>query len=375
LIAAAGGLALVLWRCPRPWTSARTWAVVAAVWVIVGASVYLGATHRFGQGVAQEDRSITHRIELWKVAPRMIMDAPGGWGLGNAGQAYMEWYQPLERTEFYRTLVNSHLTWLVELAWPWRVLYLLGWSTVLALCWPTTRESWLIVPFAVWVSFAIGAFFSSVAESTWLWIVPGLLLLAVLIQRFTKGWPPLGRWVYPPLATLAIIGVVAGSAAQTKAIPISYHNGGVKLGSGEPALRVFPSPAVFGNCPGRSLREYWLSTPESRKTIILAQDPPQQLSGSENLIVTGGQISTDALAVLRSSSSHSYRIILLNPAFFPEELDLKPSDAARVRVIFGEFSGSPAVAEWESLLGLSNRSEGVGDFLPDWPKIISTSWN
>lgn len=72
----------VLWMAPRPWPWNRIAGIVAAVWVIIGFSVDLQAHERLGQGVVQEDRSISNPLELWKYAPAMMLDAPGGWGIG-----------------------------------------------------------------------------------------------------------------------------------------------------------------------------------------------------------------------------------------------------------------------------------------------------
>jgi hypothetical protein len=369
VIAASCGLAVVLWRCPRPWPWRRIFAVLAAVWVIIGASVYLEATKRFGQGVVHEDRSITNRIELWKAAPRMIMDAPAGWGLGKAGETYIQWYQPLDRGETYRTLVNSHLTWLVEFSWPWRILYLLGWNAMLVLCWPTAKARWTIVPFGVWLTFAIGAFFSSVAESPWLWVVPGLATLAVLGTSAWKGWPPIRRWLYPPLATAAVILLLAIVAVRTVEMPIRCETEFVKIGAGVPTVRVLPFSPVFGNYPGRALRGYWLTSPEPRKTMAVSRDSIRPLSGGEKILLTGGALSTASLSAVRSQFRDCERVILLNPAFFPEEMGLATKDTARLRVVFGEFSGSSAASAWDALLGSAPRSEGVGDYLPEWPKM------
>ena len=174
--------------------------VVASVWIIIGFSIYLQAHERFGQGVVQEDRSIINRLDLWKYAPAMMLDAPGGWGAGNSGKAFMEWYQPLDRNEPYRTMVNSHLTWLVELGWPGRFLYLAEWLAIFVICLPNARSRWLAVPLGIWLAFFVGAIFSSVAEEPWVWVLPGLALLAAVAWRMkTAVWPRPAAWMFPPI--------------------------------------------------------------------------------------------------------------------------------------------------------------------------------
>lgn len=157
MVAAFCGLIPLLACLRRPLPVKRIVGVVASVWVIIGASIYLQAHERFGQGVVQEDRSISNRLVLWKVTPTMMVDAPGGWGIGHSGKSYMEWYQPFDRSESYRTLVSSHLTWLVEFGWIGRFFYIFGWMSVFVLCAPSKRQAWTVIPFGIWISFFVSA--------------------------------------------------------------------------------------------------------------------------------------------------------------------------------------------------------------------------
>src|SRR5690606_38880648 len=136
------------------------------------------------------DRSITNRLEIWKQAPRMMVDAPGGWGIGNSGNAYGQWYQPLDQHELYRTLVNTHLTWLVEVVWPLRFLYVFGLFTAVVFCWKWHGRKRFSIPLGIWIAFGVAATFSLVAESPWLWILPGLNSIAVLSVRTRRRLCP-----------------------------------------------------------------------------------------------------------------------------------------------------------------------------------------
>lgn len=113
---------------------------VALLVIIAGYAFCSGVSKRFSVGYAVHDRSVLNRLALWQTVPQMIADAPHGWGLGNAGHAYMEWYQPLSSMERYRTLVNSHFTWLVELSTPFRILYMTGWILILAITWRYAKK-------------------------------------------------------------------------------------------------------------------------------------------------------------------------------------------------------------------------------------------
>ena len=64
-----------------------------------------------------QDASVGNRMELWNSALQMAAENVHGFGSGQSGEQYMQWYQPLDRQEGYRTMVNSYLTFLVEQGW------------------------------------------------------------------------------------------------------------------------------------------------------------------------------------------------------------------------------------------------------------------
>jgi hypothetical protein len=190
MCAAFVGVGVMLFTYPKRWYRFQLIGVGVALTIIAAASLQLGATRRYAQGLLQEDLSITHRLAIWKEVPRMMVDAPEGWGGGESGRAYMEWYQPLSRFEEYRTLVSSHLTWLVELGWPFRLGYVFAWLLILRLCWPSPATPVRSIGLGIWTAFGISGLFSSVAESRLLWILPGMSLFAILLERIAKGcWP------------------------------------------------------------------------------------------------------------------------------------------------------------------------------------------
>lgn len=116
---------------------------------------FIGLTKRCA---VSDDKSVSNRLEIWSYAPQMISDAPYGWGIGNSGSAYMKYYQPENRSEEYRTLVNSHFTWLVEFGWLERIAYISAWLIVLYVSFPRKRRLSATIPFAIISSFFICGF-------------------------------------------------------------------------------------------------------------------------------------------------------------------------------------------------------------------------
>lgn len=117
IVAAFGAFAYIGWReySVREKTGKQkvVWYLVllCAVGTLFAST---GAAERGFHGVTTEDRSVSNRWPLWKGGLEMASENPRGVGAGNSGAIYMQWYQPLDMTARYRTLVNSYLTFLAE---------------------------------------------------------------------------------------------------------------------------------------------------------------------------------------------------------------------------------------------------------------------
>jgi len=363
IVAAGAGLMPLLLLTPRPWAWKRIAASAVAVWVIVGASIYLQANSRYMQGIVTEDRSITHRLDIWKVTPQMMVDAPGGWGLGQASNAYQKWYQPLERGERYLNLISTHLTWLVEIGWGWRFLYIMGWLAVFALCWPDKAHRWLSIPFGIWLAFFVAGIFSHVADSLWMWIVPGISLCIVLIARVRKHeWP--SRWALTGSAAasaLALI-IIYGLGVSHHEWRIRKEANRVIIGQGQPKSWIVINSKIMGENYGKTIRRY-LKSSTKEVSMGIVQSFADLPVTNEGTVVVGGTLGTADLDKLKQGT----KLVLLNPAFFPQEIELSKSKS--VSVLFGEFSQSPALQAWRDL-GRVQNVEGKGDFLANWPELV-----
>jgi len=287
----------------------------------------------------------------------MMVDAPGGWGLGQSGKAYTDWYQPLDQNEGYRTLVNSHLTWLVEFGWAGRFFYIFSWVAVFLLCLPGPR--WLSVPLGIWIAFFTGSFFSSVAESVWLWAVPGFALVWVLVWRaWNHAWPDAKLLALPPATAAAVLFCIAGFSVRS---PVTKHGNRIVIGGGEPGTWVVADRKVLGNAFPRPLRAALAGRPNfSCGLVEKFEDLPDV--GIASLVVSGGPEGKKEIGKNLASVKS---LILINPAFSPAEFPT-PGGAA-VRVVVGEFS--QVASDWSGVVGVE-RVPGTGDFVPNWPNFL-----
>lgn len=372
LVALTAGMLPLIWLAKNyPWPKSRLLGLAVSLFVIGGSSIYFQAYQRYAKGIGEEDRSISNRLSVWERAPRMMLDSPNGWGPGNSGTAFMEWYQPLDRSEGYRTLVNSHLTWLVEFSWPLRILYLFAWGTVLTLCWPNRRMPWLAFCLGVWLAWTVAAIFSSVGESVWLWSLPALALGIVLAGRTGfKGWPPAWSWIFSLGLALAFFLAVILWPRENPNFVIRGSAKATMVGETNPGVWLVQNEKVFGKQPGRLLRT---SMEEGAVSTGwgMAKGPEALPPGKLEKVITGGNLSDATLALLKSRLKDVGQLVLINPYFGPEALGVSDFDKLRLKVYFGCFSPSGHRQAWEAALGGSvTLLDGTADYCPQWPSLM-----
>lgn len=367
LVSLSVGLIPLLVLAPKPWPSIRVAAIVASFgWMLV-ASIYLKADERYSQGILTDDHSISNRLAVWNEAPAMIMSAPKGWGIGGSGNAFRQWYQPLDRNEIYRTLINSHLTWLVEFGWPFRILYIFGWSGIFLLCWPSMKARWLSISLGVWLCFFVAAFFSSVAEEPLMWIFPVLYLCAALLFRiYSRIWPRWSQWAIPISTTTLIVSFILIFGKSVP--PIAGSPGLVIIGGGNPVFWICYDKANMGALYGREIRSFRQTFPSlmpSVGLILLPQVAPHL--SKECTLILGGDLPSGPNIL--KSISNVHHLVLLNPKFFPQEVGINSINRNKVVVYFGEFCQSPSSDAWRAL-NVVKQISGSGEFLPNWLQLI-----
>lgn len=367
MVAFAVGLLPLLYWSPKPWARSKILLCVATVWIILVGAIVLKADERFLNG-ASSDRSITNRLDIWKMTPAMMVDAPFGWGIGNAANAYQQWYQPLDRNEGYLNLVNSHLTWLVEFGWPARIAYVLAWTLTFFVCWPRKETRWYSVSLAVWLAFFVSAIFTHVASIIWIWTIPGVLLGSVILHRILSRRFLSLQQVAAAIAITALVS--ACIFILGKASPILYSNNRmVSIGSDPSMLYVLYDSKTMGTLYGKAIRKafFKLRVPIC---ISLSSTLPSSLTGK--IVVLGATLPTKKeRALLEENVKNCAKLILLNPDYPPGDLGLNPADLSKVIAYFGDFSQSAYLDSWKA--STVRQLSGAGDFVPDWPTIVLTS--
>lgn len=357
-LAAAVGAALLIFFARRPWPRLSSCLIGLSVLALISYAVVLSAGERVATSW-QGDPSVLNRLELWKNVPRMIADAPSGWGLNNAQQAYMQWYQGIDRPERFLNLVSLHFTLLAELPWPLRISYAIAWALAFLLTFPSRRSPELAVAFSVTVTFFAAGIFTHFAES-WPVYLPltAAVIGAIVLRLVRKEWP--GLRVSLLTACAAPLVFLPLAFLDSPPIVIEGTPRHVTIGRGPPGTWILVSTEVLGGSYGKTLRAHPSPLPALGFATKLANIPPA------HTLVLCGRVSLSALEELRRISPR--RILLLNSDFFPGQI--REFSGARIHAFFGEFAESNSLSTWQQS-GALTLIPGSGTFVPEWPAILA----
>ena len=352
MLALLGGF-VVVFVCLAGYATPKKVLLIAVFLTLIAAyGTYLGVGERFAN-VFDGDRSVSNRIEIWKHAPDMMVGAPGGWGLGKSGESYMRWYQDVEDTEEYRTLVNSHLTWLVEFGWPMRVVYVFTWMLIFAICVPRKISP---IPFAVWLSFFIASVFSSVAEEWTLWLIPSGCLLYACYSKYKTG--KLLHTNVLLVLMLVSTALILLPFALRKSSLVHFDGDSLTYGRGPIYAAVLIDINVLGRTQyAKTLRQLYNRYFIGRSIMLIEADKTTNIPFEIPLIVCSGgrRMLPDMIKDISPK-----QVSVINPCFDPPEY----MKVGNFSIIVGEFARKVNRKSWSKLEKYA-EIEGMGDFCPN----------
>lgn len=325
----------------------EVWLSVLVMVVLAGGTLWNGlgarSTEAFGK-----DASVGNRVELWNGALQMAAENVHGFGTGKSGEQYMQWYQPLERQEGYRTMVNSYLTFLVEQGWIWSGAVLLAFVLFWVWTRPRCGEIVTVALRASILSFLVAGIFSTTMEDWRLWLIPAAC--GVVLSILAVG----GKKRIEKTHLLATGGsVLAGCAAL-------FIVGFLKS-SKDPLRREFSEGA-----DGRTVTTLAPGTPKARSVgcivdeAILGDQYPKllrEMALAAQVKILLGDRAKDADQILCTGSSvHSYGsfqtkpLILLAPEKIMEkELSGLASRSEAARILLPEIDEDGRVGFWDEV--------------------------
>ena len=356
LVAAVAGLALVVGGSGfnrlntlkgrlKPGVSffVRAASSAAVLFLLLVYSQQLGVNDRMA-ALSSGDESANVRVALYSAGLQMLADAPGGVGLGEGWNRYMQWYQSVGDGRSYLSLVNSHLTWLAEGGRWFRLFYLAVWCGVFLLCWPVPWSALRASAFAVWVTLGLCGFFSSVLTLLWLWIAPVGLLLFCLRERYQSSlWPAKRQWLLVSAgAVVGLVGLHLAGHVLSGGDRLVIRPGSVVIGEWPERVAVIqPDGGILGDKYGHTIRGYLDSL--GGCTVLHGEPVGEHLHGYERIVLSGS-------ASLAGLGGFKGQLVWMNP---PADVDagmLELLEGRSLTVVLGSLGGWRRLRAWHSLV-------------------------
>jgi len=386
-----GLAAVVVCHFGRRLIHKKTLAVIATA-VVLGLGALFAVSSltngRFGTNLMAMDAGNVQRLRSWSAAPEMMATAPDGWGY-EPGRAYCDWFQSTDDNHPLLYLVNSHLTWMVQHGRLFRCAYVAAWLALFAFLLTFFRDRIAQVAIAVWSTFSVALWFSTVGIFPTLWIIPALCGSAVLalvarsLARNVVDCKTVVRRV-ALLVCVVLVGCAVPFALEAvgrhqavgRAHPVCFDGSVVRLGQGDAQLAILRDSTVLAGdavgCLGHELRD-WMSRNPDAGAVLVADDPADLPPTVECLVAAG----KGAARYLKFRNAHladgsfcrARRTIFLSPPFPPSAVPYTFQQGTDLQIVIGEFAAQYEEAysrssPWVTIVPNSEL------YIPGWPELL-----
>lgn len=377
---AAGAIVIVACELKRLHLSRRTLLLVVgsvALAVLVVGGFFCFGGLRSKRGTRSSNRQ---RTMLMQVAPRMLRDAPSGWGyFAQVGAAYVNWYQGEKDQKLRLNLISDHVTNVVGRGWIGGGVYLLVWIggivTLLLFAWKGGSP----IPAAVWLALAVTALFNLIFGEPSVFALP-VLSLAFMIP----GRPWRMPWIFAigPAAGLvlsaAIIGGMLGLADDGSDEALRIRNEGRKriLVREERPLRwVVDDLQVIGQAmTGKEIRRHYATHKDAPGIGYVRSIRNLPKDGSVIHLVLAGKAGSDYLKMLKEKGypeKMPQSVLFLAPQFPPSEIPEELHRRTRqVTMVVGEFAARYS-REFLEKRPWVRIVPGAEQYIPNWMRFVA----
>ncbi len=355
----------------------RNILLAAGATVLVAAAIWAGGfAERFTSKFLVEGYSEISRLPIWKEVPAMVAAAPGGWGLGQSGVAYMDWFQPLDRFHAVLGLISTHFTWLVEFGWTMRCVYMFAWFAGLCLLGLFAVRVGKVLPFAVWTSFFVASTFNTIGTEATLWIVPCALLAIPLASRI---WRMRGICLASAAVGVVLTAIVSGvllaaGAPGKDGVEICRQGRGVVVNGTSTTSWVVDDGFVldggYYGLLGKSMRD-WYSRRDSSPAVGVVKSLSDVPQDAATVMVTGKRCKdlVDDASGFLSRHQKVRKVILLSPPFGWRTCDGVFPSGMDVSLVAGEFSDR-VYGDGTKSPGKTRVVPGCGLYIPNWLRYL-----
>jgi len=345
----------------------RSGAIIISLFILGFYSSQLTIGHRISKMLIGEDESTNVRYSLYKSGFKMIAASHQGWGNKQATKAYKQWYQKLEDDRSYLSLVNSHLTWMVEYGIIFQFFYISGWIMILFICMPLPWMPLQAMGFSSWIVLGVTGIFSSVLTLIWLWVIPVALFIVILLQRFyLKQWPNKQSW---KRAIAFLLFLFIGLQLLTRLIPaqpkIIASVNKITLNKKDCGLLIInPNKKILGDKYGYAIREDIALF--KGVTVLLNTNELHHISLNKySVLLFSGTCSIPKL------NNFLGRIVCINPHLDFNVALQEKFKKHKVQIIIGSLEN------WRNLQIWKNRAKQIKtmtvievpeaqDYIPNW---------
>jgi O-antigen ligase len=269
--------AMLIFFLPRGFAAARRgWCarhVAARLLVVCVFCIAVGFAGRLMPEYLAHDKSVTNRLDLWQGALVMINDSPfHGWGHGNGGMAYCNWYQSLDARERPVGFVNSYFEVAVEHGMHMLFIILACFCAFVLIAIRCRGRHWVASAGVCLMAWGLCNIWSSLWSEPLLWVLPGVSIILILIQSFrAKSSMPRIVMMAAGCAFLTTTAMVAAGCLLAtdrafKAIPLARAEAVLLAkrnaqGTPRPACELWADGMVFGRYFGRTIRSLVETSP------------------------------------------------------------------------------------------------------------------
>lgn len=296
------------------------------------------------RGIMSYVRSDGLRWDMLRGFPRMMCDAPWGWGFGQCGAAYADWYNSPDEWRYQASLFSDHLSVMVDCGWIGGGLYLLA---VLTGLFGLMRLAWIggpTAPLGLWSALSVAACWNPVfAARTILWLPLASLALLVRDRRWLCG----RFWLKPLLAgvlcSAAILLVVWAIGESVSYAPrISRQGRAVLVNGDSPKIWLVADDDVLGSTfmPKEEIRWFYWANPKAPAVGIVHDLDDLGRTGVRRLVLSGRHCGEYLRRFRERAAGLAVppEIVFLSPGFAAPEIPRQLHERSRVTMVLGEFA-------------------------------------
>lgn len=317
------------------------------------------------------------RISIVSSALKMMVDAPGGWGVRTAGPAYSNWYQPMGGNTWQLTLVSDQLTRLVGYSWLGRGLWIFGWLAVLSLLWTFARRGFGMGGVAVWLALAVASSFNTMLSEFALWILP-IAYGGWFVLRMIRGEFRAVRAYARSLAVAVGASALALGALFVVCMCVSPSKPRIRcvgdvviIGSGNSEICVVDDGETLGGIYAQNLlRRHFILHPDA-PTVAYCRNLASVPAGCRRLVLAGRQGKNYLTLLNHEMAPFASEVAFVSPPFAPKDVPKALVDRSQVGMLLGEFAaryvdvyGEGPHPAWVTMV------KGAELYIPDWPGYV-----